>query len=287
MPKSNISSSQLLKEVALLPIRERRRFIVKKNYKVFLYKYYSCSVPEYLSSIICDSNLWLSSPKSFNDPFDMKWIYTVDRNPAKRRERLKGILQNNPDIAQKTWKLRQRQIDQLMLDPEGLETRVMESSVKHAGTAGVCCLSQDPREILMWSHYADQHKGLVLQFDVSINPEVFLQAISVEYSADYPVIEWTDPQENALKIGLLRKFKSWSYEQERRIIRPGLANSFLPFKSSALTGIILGCRFPKEQLPMIENILKNRELKGLSMPIIYSARQDRSSYGLKIFKREN
>jgi hypothetical protein len=287
MPKSDISSSQLLKKVASLPIRERRRFIVKQNYKVFLYKYYSCSAPEYLSSIICDSNLWLSSPQSFNDPFDMKWVYTVNRNPAKRRERLKGILQNNPDLAQKTWKLRQRQIDQLMLDPEGLETRVMESSVKHAGAVGVCCLSQDPREILMWSHYADQHKGLVLQFDVSINPEVFLQAISVEYSADYPVVEWTDPQENALKVGLLRKFKSWCYEQERRIIRPGRANSLLPFKPSALTGIILGCRFPKEQLPVIEKILKGRELKGFPMPIIYSARQDRSSYGLKIFKRVN
>ena len=187
-------------------------------------------------------------------------------------------------MAHRTWKLRQRQIDQLMLDPEGLEKRVRESSVKHAGTAGVCCLSQDSKGILMWSHYADQHKGLVLQFDVSANPEVFLQAISVEYSPEYPVIEWTDPQETALKVGLLRKFKSWSYEQERRIIKPGLANSLLPFNPSALTGIILGCRFPKEKISSLEAILGIRRSKGYSMPTIYSAKQDVSSYKLKVFQ---
>lgn len=285
MSKSNISSGRLLHIVSLLPIREKRRFIAKQNYKLFLYKYCSFNNPNYLSSVICDSNLWLSSPQSFNDPFDMKWSYTVDKNPVKRRQRLNEILKTNPDMAKKTWKQRHHQIQQLMLDAGGMEKRIRESSGKHTRAAGVCCLSQDPREILMWSHYADQHKGLVLQFDVSANPEVFLQAISVEYSTEYPVIEWTDPEDTALKIGLLRKFKSWSYEQERRIIRPGSADRLLPFNPSALTGIILGCRFPEGQLPKLETILNNRAHKGFSAPIVYSARQDSHSYKLKIFKR--
>ncbi|RLB89537.1 MAG: hypothetical protein DRH50_13580, partial [Deltaproteobacteria bacterium] len=30
---------------------------------------------------------------------------------------------------------------------------------------GVLCLSSDPKNVMMWAHYADNHEGLLLQFD--------------------------------------------------------------------------------------------------------------------------
>lgn len=46
---------------------------------------------------------------------------------------------------------------------------------------GVCCFSLDPKSILMWSHYSDNHKGVCLKFDRLKDMECFRGSYPVDY----------------------------------------------------------------------------------------------------------
>jgi hypothetical protein len=84
---------------------------------------------------------------------------------------------------------------------------------------GIICFSENWRNPLMWSHYAANHSGLALGFDVPIN-----FAIKIEYVKDRPPFKYfdiTEPQRLALVEKALRtKFSYWEYEGERRILVP-------------------------------------------------------------------
>ena len=75
---------------------------------------------------------------------------------------------------------------------------------------GVVCLSLSWDNPLLWSHYADRHRGLVLGFDVDTN---LLKKIS--YVRNRPSMERIN-QELAVKL-LFTKYIDWKYEKEARI----------------------------------------------------------------------
>ena len=87
-------------------------------------------------------------------------------------------------------------------------------------TYGVISFSEDYKSPLMWSHYADDHKGICLGFDVDEN-----DLIKVRYRKDRVKLDDKDrlTKKDALDIFAV-KFNGWSYEKERRII-PALINS--------------------------------------------------------------
>lgn len=75
---------------------------------------------------------------------------------------------------------------------------------------GLLCFSLDWHNPLLWSHYADRHRGLALGFDVN---ERILKRVS--YVKDRPVPEKID-FETADRL-LFTKYEDWRYEQEARI----------------------------------------------------------------------
>ena len=100
----------------------------------------------------------------------------------------------------------------------------------------------------MWSHYADNHQGICLEFESEILAESFkLNAYEVSYSESIP-----SPNSNGLGDYLLNKSKDWSYEKEVRfyeIISPwenGSAVGKRQFDPAALTGVIFGYKINRE-----------------------------------------
>lgn len=94
------------------------------------------------------------------------------------------------------------------------------------------CLAEDYKNRLMWSHYADSHKGFCIEYDFSeVNLEKEgLLIFPVCYSENRSTYPWeiarsTDPQvlkeasKKAIEI-LLKKDSAWSYEKEWRLINP-------------------------------------------------------------------
>jgi hypothetical protein len=75
----------------------------------------------------------------------------------------------------------------------------------------LCALSKNPDNFLLWSHYANGHRGVV--FGVRIN-ETKYSIKEIEYLSDLTVIERYD--EMSTKYILSRKLFFWSYEEEVR-----------------------------------------------------------------------
>jgi hypothetical protein len=75
---------------------------------------------------------------------------------------------------------------------------------------GLLCFSLDWHNPLLWSHYADRHRGIALGFDVN---EQILKPVS--YRKTRPILKTID-----LKVPdwlLFTKYVDWHYENEARI----------------------------------------------------------------------
>ena len=122
----------------------------------------------------------------------------------------------------------------------------------------VYCLGLDPKNLLMWSHYADSHRGICLEF--SLSNEIFCAALKCEYSSAYPIMELHDDSDDTLLLSLLAKSDVWSYEKEYRLIAQeeskALPDSeslksnghFLEFPQGALVSVITGCQSDHQRI---------------------------------------
>lgn len=93
------------------------------------------------------------------------------------------------------------------------------------------CLSRDPLNVLMWSHYGDKHKGLVIGFDSESagfedesNFIITASKGSINYKSErnkkgVRVTCENIYTEDVSKELLLNKSLHWSYEDEVRIIK--------------------------------------------------------------------
>lgn len=77
-----------------------------------------------------------------------------------------------------------------------------------------CCFTTDPLSELMWAFYADNYKGVCLEFDFSKTTDLKEKINKVVYSNTPPEISSIDD----LVHTLLTKKEIWSFEKEWRII---------------------------------------------------------------------
>lgn len=85
--------------------------------------------------------------------------------------------------------------------------KVMEQS------NGILCFSRTKREPLLWSHYADKHRGMCLGFDVLDDT-----LRKVEYVSERLIFESESDLTKGMAIRLLlsTKYEGWRYEEEER-----------------------------------------------------------------------
>jgi Protein of unknown function (DUF2971) len=109
--------------------------------------------------------------------------------------------------------------------------------------SGILSLSEKCDDIVMWSHYADEHHGICLEFDATHG--FFCGAKPVRYSNVLTGITQIGDRQKAAEEICLIKAEQWAYEREWRVID---ATNFgnRSFPAEALSAIILGCRVSKE-----------------------------------------
>lgn len=121
----------------------------------------------------------------------------------------------------------------------------------------VLSLSATPVHELLWSHYADGHRGVALVLNAS--QEHFGCALPVTYVGQLAAMDITDedPEEN-FRNSLLTKKSAWSYEQEFRCVAAGKGDPFLPlwdqflsFEPTALSGVIFGAKCSPEDQQLV------------------------------------
>lgn len=275
------------------PIHNRRKLLNTRSkiqpYPHFIYKYLPLNDDKhkkFLRDYLVESKLWLSSPNSFNDPFDMKCRYIFEGKPQEKRKHLNTRFKlYDPDLPKDH---RERIISRSLANDQFL-AETLENIYKHQiNENGVCCFSEDTKSILMWAHYGSSHKGISLQFQICKDIFIFTQAAAVTYSHEYPTINYLkDNLNNAIAGSMWRKSKNWEYEKERRIIHPIESNCYLQFNPSALTALILGCKLKSDSEEIIKSLLRERMQRNYPPLKIFRATQDNREYKIRIKRVSN
>ena len=258
-----------------------------------LFKYLSFG--ERLLDQLCRDEVYYAAPASFNDPLDCRPVVKADISEVALERLLAEMarrrLNKEFDVAIKKVKLQGKETTAHLNALTGSETRKLIENFKYNATnpeindqlayyrnaltleieremrkgydRGVLCLSRKFDSPLMWSHYADQHRGVCIEYDVSMLKPHELHQIT--YGASREVLtsqlrdfifENSESARNAIdKACLLTKASEWRYEREWRILGQ-LGSQASPLK---LKSIIFGMNCPDTLQHTIEKALKGRD----------------------------
>lgn len=141
----------------------------------------------------------------------------------------------------------------------------------------VCFSSSEvpPRdEVLIWSHYADHHRGIRLGFEIKPSETKWYSLDAVDYKDERVIIKLIDHQKETgekMLQAYRRKNSSWSYEAEYRLlIHPrrceqseseGKQMSFFRYPTTWLKSIDFGAECPPSVVNSMIHYAQNSGLR--------------------------
>ncbi len=213
----------------------------------YLYKYMSLS--DALNYIFKENTFKFSDPIDFNDPFDCS-EHLIKIKIDKDSERIFF------DEASKKYNIprreRRKQIKKLG------ETQTYSNVLKiKKRDFKVSCFSEIADEILMWSHYADKHKGVCIKFELDILREDYV-IYPVNYISKIQEIDGMANTPYVFYYLVTTKAQRWAYEKEVRAITKS-GKSIISFPRESIKEIIFGCKVKEIDIKKsIKDILKMR-----------------------------
>lgn len=266
-----------------------------------LFKYRSAD--EYSKKNLKDGTIWLAHPSTFNDPYDCHIFFSIDNANLKKlppdfkRIFSSSIYKNLEErIANGERPLRAIReillplipsdqvaiVDQLVAD---FDLEFGKNLDKLKNSYRVCSFSARLDSMLMWSHYADQHRGFCIEYDVSnLPPTNFCNRFM------YPVIYQDEvfDASTVLKNGdnynnlrptliALAKAKDWQYEEEWRIIiGHGIFKEIgVPFNMPNPKAVYLGAMIQEKDATEIKDICEKKEIP------VFRMEQERNCFRMK------
>jgi len=211
-----------------------------------LYKY----VPAERIDILRNACVRFTPPAVFNDPFELR--------PALLQIAMASDYERLGDV----------ELEHQLAERFAADHRHSESL---RSEIGVLSLTERPDNLLMWSHYADHHRGFLLEFDPAhpffhqrqTDDDEFHHLRKVRYAAGRPST-LIDSFVNAET--LLTKSPQWRYEREWRmlvhfprfahcLIRKGARKLHLvSIPHGCITGVICGARMSEAGKAKLEQI---------------------------------
>ncbi len=235
---------------------------------------------------LTQQSVWFSAPIHLNDPYDcdlagidpeeltdadfqLALDYMQPLMPPEEKARMcpDGVL---------TPKFRKTLIKYL----EGVFDDEREVRRRHRGIA---CFSERSDDVVMWSHYANGHRGFSLEFDTTIEP--FSTAKPVNYDDAFPSIPLSllfsdhaaghddSDTDLLLEAFVLTKAKCWTYENEWRAMHMEASKRY-GYGPHGLTGLYLGAAMPDAQRVILFRLLSGTSVK------FHAMRRDKRSFRL-------
>lgn len=256
-----------------------------------LYKYQSLTASSYTLENLQNRHIWFSKPEYLNDPFDcaIPFLLKNIENEKDWEDGYKGLLSRfqkdfSAEKATRATKLAREKfitngkVNQLFRDHlTEVTNKNIEENRNSIREFGVACFSEDFDNILIWSHYADGHKGVCLEFDANYFPFNHGDKLQrIVYKDTYPLVHPADflikkiiPHET-----LTTKSTNWDYEKEWRVIHlPG--NTALEYDPEALTGIYFGCSMSNNQKSEIATLLAK------SATLLFNMKRSETQFSLE------
>ena len=210
--------------------------------------------------IIETKKLWFSSPNDFNDPYDMDYElidFSIDRQQAQE-----FVNRNRPGLNRKE---RREKARYLIKHKEGFIAHQKQIFEDAKAKTGICCFSRKPDVFLMWSHYANSHKGIVIGFNIApVRSNPFLMLQPVRYVPKASTKSYHEDKENALSHWILTKSDDWKYEQEIRAFC-FLQNGLIGFDINCIKQVYIGCKTSEDDTFSILSSLKDNGYNGVSI----------------------
>jgi len=141
---------------------------------------------------------------------------------------------------------------------------MMRSDAKR--TYGVCSLSSRPQDVVMWSHYADSHRGVCIGFSTTAEGSTFARAERVAYGKKVLLPNRFDSLEKGQillerlkRLSCLSKARQWKYEGEWRILdTPGIHQ----VSPRLIVDVIVGSRMSREHRSWIRDWVQTHTPKA-------------------------
>lgn len=259
-----------------------------ESHVIYRYKYLPCS--DGALKTLTEGTIKFTCPLDFNDPFDCLPYYDVAN--------INQIPSIRPDLFKAAGNRRGLSPAQ-RLQKKGefvarLRNHIVDGSFANSllKTVGVVSLSKNPLNILMWSHYADYHKGFVIELRIPVMgymPDIMLSTdrllpFPVIYQENRPKIDIGNyTKESLLNEILLTKSTNWAYEEEERVIAedrpPGI---FKYRRDEILCSVIAGMRIRNENYQRLQSICETIEKKSISNLKLYKAEPIADTYELQV-----
>lgn len=208
-----------------------------------LYKYRAVDSQVFTERIFSHHEVYFASPSSFNDPFEGRFRLSMTATHAQKLKKFRKILPSHkPNLTAEgrealAQQLAKSHVSNVSATATGLSARL-------AAKTGILSLSAHNDDILMWPHYADNHRGICLEFAVKSGDGFLARRIlPVHYTSLYPVLNYySDSEDEMAKAVALTKSAHWSYEAEWRVVDPFVGPGVQVFPPALLTGVVLGSR---------------------------------------------
>jgi hypothetical protein len=207
-----------------------------------------------LHDIIIENKLWAGKPSSFNDPFDcfpsieLIGNYSEAKAFIKRSDARIGTIRGRKELNELARKIEQEGLGSFEATQKNNDWRQLIDKF------GVISFSQESINILLWSHYAQNHTGVCLEFGTEDTPTKDIHPVT--YDKTRPSYRLLDPDRTTTKTMervLLRKADFWSFEREWRHVSIISGPGQIEFPPTSLKSIILGAAVS----PTFESILRS------------------------------
>jgi len=227
---------------------------------------------------ILNHEVYYSSPNSFNDPYEASYKFIVDGHEV---DPFLGLM----DVANELGLLTPIALTQLNSTPQ-LENelkRLMPLIAEKVmpvlkNMLGVYCLTRSAKDITMWAHYADNNKGIALEFERNEENICGLETFEINYLKTHPQINFSESLRDLITLKKMRpgfermnhlknsefrkciysKSVHWEYEDEWRTIHSSPGLHAMPGK---LKSIIFGYNTQPQVIEYFKTNLQGVDFK--------------------------
>ncbi len=229
-----------------------------------IYKYVPFSVNSL--KLLIKGELWFGFPKNLNDPYEGEFLVKKYNN-IPRKSLVEFFYEQHPDLCKNETK--EAKVEKAIYDYSAFHKDVHAAlKVRLKENYGVSSFSYDQKNILMWSHYSDSHKGFCIIFNKSKLLESlkypWTEFYDVDYKPDLCVAELILEKEkiafNNEKEILYRKLDIWLKENEARMIAIFTPNNLkrnIKFNKNCVKGIIIGENMLVDNRDTLQALIQN------------------------------
>jgi hypothetical protein len=217
-------------------------------------------------------------PKYLNDPFDFA-PSVAEPSEEELEEWAKEVVAEKyvVDFGPKLdWNLHWAKVGEIykkhLRDAWKEELHLAPIRIQDQFNASVLCLSTNENHLLMWAHYADSHKGALIEFNVA--NEFFSKAklFEVKYQKARPVMRMGTPKDS---LGAaITKGEIWKYEEEWRMMKdyrraseilPGDEGGLFDIPKEAIKRVVLGFRSTEPFIAAMKSVLSKDDYKHVHL----------------------